>query len=486
MKTKLDGRKNPNTENKDNRIDGGRLNMRRLRVILMLAVLCLVWYCPAIGENTVQIPAFEVTDALTATENEAWKKDMDEYSTRGWLIEGDMNAARKETESYVNALIEDGFSVVREVKPGQLNAQYWFLDEPNANLKKAKLNGIEFEVYVYFEINKNETQAAVMIGYVPGVAFREEKIWSSLFSEDETVWGLMFETEESGDSEDEASLVLEEGTSLQSPLIFFEGKYVLSHAYNENFETGYNWRIYYFNPVEPMGKEEVKKDTKAYLQALIDTGYFAYEEGNDFRLSYVGEKEVPIATSNGRTDDWNVLVKEEYWWQGESDYRLQVNLVDGFVFKDIPLPIIEEIEETEEIPQEPVVIEENSYNNSSSGSTLCITCSGDGRVDERCSSCSGSGDRSCISCAGKGYDNCSGCYGSGDRRCGRCYGTGTDGKNRCSNCYGSGEVRCSSCSGSGRRNCSACSGSGDRDCSSCGGDGRQERSCSSCGGDGRR
>ena len=279
-------------------------------------------------------------------------------------------------------------------------------------------------------------------------------------------------------------IVSNDGLVLVSPQTFFEGKYTFFIATDDGGEEpGWNWINYSFRGSDDTTEEEAEADLLMYFQALIDSGYYTSGSEEYKRLTYTGDRQVVVANSRGKEQNWQVAMHVEGGYTAIGMYipeTIVVNLVDGFTFADIEPPTVEE-EEAEETPAPAVTVRPGR-----SGEERCFTCGGDGRVEQSCASCGGDGDRDCMSCYGKGYDNCSGCNGSGDRRCGRCYGTGDDSDGRCSNCYGTGRVRCSSCSGSGRRSCSACHGSGDRDCSSCGGDGRTERSCSSCGGDGWR
>lgn len=155
----------------------------------------------------------------------------------------------------------------------------------------------------------------------------------------------------------------------------------------------------------------------------------------------------------------------------------------------------------------------------------CLTCGGDGIIDEKidCASCNGSGHITvnCTACGGTGYvaidSPCPKCHGGGCTNapcyaCGRtgkcpaCKGTGErnwwvisalttcptcDGKKYCSKCGGDGEIQfyCSVCNGKGSRKttlpCKSCSGKGQvkKDCSTCKGKGKYEVSkpCPECG-----
>ncbi len=130
----------------------------------------------------------------------------------------------------------------------------------------------------------------------------------------------------------------------------------------------------------------------------------------------------------------------------------------------------------------------------------CPVCGGDGKYDQACLFCNGTGK--CIACGGKGSVKCVYCRGSGEVRgkmvrCARCKGKGRNpitympcaacnekgfvfkkGKARCPTCAGTGRTRCTRCKTSGK--CMVCKGVGHDvvQCSSCSGAG----TCARCGG----
>lgn len=167
--------------------------MKRTLICMIAALLCFAWGCPALAESIGVLPAFVAPEGVTMTENKAWEKELDGYSTRGWLLKGDANTARLAIENYVVNLENLGFTVTNKVEPSGLDACYWFLDVDETGYEEAEKNGYSFEVFVYGEVSKDGSQVAMMIGYVPGVEFQAEKQWDSLFGDEETVWESAFE-----------------------------------------------------------------------------------------------------------------------------------------------------------------------------------------------------------------------------------------------------------------------------------------------------
>jgi hypothetical protein len=96
------------------------------------------------------------------------------------------------------------------------------------------------------------------------------------------------------------------------------------------------------------------------------------------------------------------------------------------------------------------------------------------RVQEKCSSCSGSGSTGCEACRATGMIFCQQCQGSGLERCQYCMGRGTDANDPsryCQMCNGSTQVQCRICYGRREITCTACNGQRKIMCRACGGDG---------------
>ena len=165
--------------------------MKRIAMMLLAALMIFLWGAAA-ADSVGVLPVFVAPEGVTMTENEAWAKDMGSYATRGWLLEGDLDTAAQAIETYANNLEDWGFIMTDEVEPKGMNACYWFFEVDETGYKETTLNGYTFEVYVYGEASADGTKVAMMIGYVPGVTFQEQQ-WESLFGEEETVWGSVFD-----------------------------------------------------------------------------------------------------------------------------------------------------------------------------------------------------------------------------------------------------------------------------------------------------
>ena len=168
--------------------------MKKICTFLLLALVLTLLCGAAMADSVGELPVFVAPEGVTITEHEAWNKERDGYSTRGWLLTGsDADTMGQAIETYANNLEDWGFIMTDEVEPKGLNACYWFFDVDETGYTTAELNGYEFEVFVYGEVSSDGTQVGLLIGYVSGIDFQEEQQWESLFGEAEPMWGSVFD-----------------------------------------------------------------------------------------------------------------------------------------------------------------------------------------------------------------------------------------------------------------------------------------------------
>lgn len=157
--------------------------------VLLLALLLLAGFACAEESVTAYLPGD--TQALTSfAVEEAFSAQKKGYQTVGWRITvPDDEAFMAYIDGYRDALIDQGFTLAREVRPNGLNAVYYFFDHPAAGLTSARMNGIDFDLYLCGESGKG--QMAMVLGVVPGINLSEppaEESWESVFGEEEPAW----------------------------------------------------------------------------------------------------------------------------------------------------------------------------------------------------------------------------------------------------------------------------------------------------------
>lgn len=157
--------------------------------LCLLALMCLTGLAFA-GESVVAtlpadtsaITSFALADSLCA--------EKAGYQTVGWFIEAEnAEAFSRFIDGYRDDLVAQGFTLVKEVRPKNLNAVYYFFDHPAEGLTSARMNGIDFDLYLCGE--SSSSRMAMVIGVVPGIDLAEpapEESWESVFAEEEPVW----------------------------------------------------------------------------------------------------------------------------------------------------------------------------------------------------------------------------------------------------------------------------------------------------------
>lgn len=157
--------------------------------LCLLALMCLAGLAFA-GESVVAtlpadtsaITSFALADSLCA--------EKAGYQTVGWFIEAENPEAFSGfIDGYRDDLVAQGFTLVKEVRPKNLNAVYYFFDHPAESLTSARMNGIDFDLYLCGESSSN--RMAMVMGVVPGIDLAEpapEESWESVFAEEEPVW----------------------------------------------------------------------------------------------------------------------------------------------------------------------------------------------------------------------------------------------------------------------------------------------------------
>lgn len=487
--------------------------------LLLLSILLLISTAFSASPVTATLPA-DTSDITGFTLEAAFSAEKSGYQTVGWLVEaagGDAFDAF--IGKYRDSLVSQGFVLTKEVHPAGLNAVYYFFDHPDSSLQAARMNGIDFDLFLCGETSGS--RMAMVIGVVPGIEMTEPapaESWSSVFGETEPQWQSVLAdvpaehaipSFESFAEKAILSTRTENGhpvhtMSLTDVSAFLEyaallEEYGLSGMDGSEVEYGlplYSWLEDCEWDLAPQretvslaGGETGNLDGYVFftLNEQNGTAEIGVWYAHGVHAADLGKRWSETPLEPAVILELRLMFAEARIYASATPTPGTVPIVTAAPRADAPTATPRA--EAPAATSRPASNDSGTRCSTCGGDgyedASCSSCGGDGDVERSCSNCGGDGDRDCMSCAGKGYDNCSGCYGSGDRRCGACYGTGRDGDRRCSSCSGRGEKTCSSCSGSGRKRCSACSGSGDRDCTYCGGDGRKEQSCTSCGGDGR-
>ena len=163
--------------------------MMKKMAVLLLALLLLAGFACAEESVTAYLPGD--TQALTGFAlEEAFSAQKKGYQTVGWRITApDDETFMAFIDGYRDELIDQGFTLAQEVRPKGLNAVYYFFDHPAEGLTSARMNGIDFDLYLCGESGKG--QMAMVLGVVPGINLSEppvEESWESVFSEEEPAW----------------------------------------------------------------------------------------------------------------------------------------------------------------------------------------------------------------------------------------------------------------------------------------------------------
>ncbi len=157
--------------------------------LLLLTVLCLagVAYCEAFV--TAELPA-DTADITSFALDSGFSAEKTGYQTVGWYVTAPSGDAFDTfIGKYRDSLAAQGFTLTREVHPSGLDAVYYFFDHPDSRLTSARMNGIDFDLFLCGE--KNGSRMAMVLGVVPGINLTEpapEESWESLFGEEEPTW----------------------------------------------------------------------------------------------------------------------------------------------------------------------------------------------------------------------------------------------------------------------------------------------------------
>ena len=217
----------------------------------------------------------------------------------------------------------------------------------------------------------------------------------------------------------ETEVVTNDGLELLSPCAFFDGKYTLLSVSDSSDSTvEFNWINYTFASADEISYEEVKADAARYRQALLDSGYFQEVSEGDHQLIYIGDRQVAVATSRGKVQNWHVGARGTYGWKGKQN--ININLVEGFSFSDI------EVTSNKQQNKSGSNSTSTKSTPNTSGST-CTYCDGDGK----CNRCNGKGSGyryeteyvNGVPVTKSVYKTCYGSY-CDDGKCSECGGTG--------------------------------------------------------------
>ena len=160
------------------------------RIALLLTImLCLAGVAFSEALVTAELPA-DTADITSFALDASFSAEKTGYQTVGWYVTAPSGAAFDTfIGKYRDSLAAQGFVLTREVHPSGLDAVYYFFDHPDSRLTSARMNGIEFDLFLCGE--KNGSRMAMVLGVVPGINLTEpapEESWESLFGEEEPTW----------------------------------------------------------------------------------------------------------------------------------------------------------------------------------------------------------------------------------------------------------------------------------------------------------